>query len=162
MRQGFGAARGVIAFVEFIGWCVIVIGLGAALVLASLMPGAQAIYAVGLGAGVAIVGLVLVVLAQLARAMIATAENTGALVDLMRAQGAGGREGRAPGAALPVDRAGGSSGAGDAGAVIKRYKGQAILRAEGGAVRVGDAEFANVIAAERWIDCSGGPRVAPG
>lgn len=107
----YGASRGVSNFVEFIGWCVVAVGL--IILLLSLTavssgglfrgPGYLAIFP---GLVIAIVGLLLVVNAQVLRATVNTASHTATMLELSRQQiaalKAASAAGPAPSIAVPT------------------------------------------------------------
>lgn len=137
MRDSFRTGRVVIGVVEVLGWGVVATGLTVVgFVAMSPHPdGATLLTGVALTIG----GLVQVAVVQIARAQIATAENTSELVRLIAAPPAPSASG--PAATLGSGR----------GTVVKHHHGQTILR-DGQAFVVGENVFPSVIAAERWID----------
>ncbi len=156
MKNSYATAYMVIMVLEVLGW--LTVGASVLVLLKIAFSGARhtapsefLLPAVIFGAGI-----VQVASAQITRAVVATAIDSARAVDVLErierklggAQAAGG--GRAEPAVVgtrPV------TGGQPVGSAIKRYKGRLILRAGNGVKIEGeDQVFANVIAAERFID----------
>jgi len=135
MGDNFGMARALSKFLEVIGWLVIV---GAGVLLVARVNGPDFGPAAIIGLGVALAGVLMIVVAQLVRAQVATAENTSRLVfgveKLIAANSSG------PGATRR-----GPSGS----KIIKQMHGHTITRESGG-YGIDDQVFANLGQAETY------------
>lgn len=162
MRADFGTARFVAGLIELLGWVAVVGGLIAVVLGFDERDGMPLI--VG-GVGVVVAGIFQVAGAQLIKAQVVTAENSGEMVALLREiskSGAGAgptaaiEDGRAP----PKPPARGRSlsdgavahGSDLIGTVVKRHKGRTIVREPEGFSIEGEGVYSTVIAAERAID----------
>lgn len=133
--QNFKFARALLGVVQVAGWVSIAAGV---FVAGSGLGMAQGAALIAMGAGAALIGFLLIALAQMSLAVIVTAENTGQMLIEMRAGAQPSVAPAPPAATRPGD-------------VIKTYRGKSIVRRESG-VSVGERQFPNVIAAEKWID----------
>lgn len=167
-QRDYGTTRGVAAFVSFIGWCVVVVGV-IIVVIGFAGMGRAGVIALGPGIGIAVGGLLLVVQGQLLRAIVDTASNTADLVALMR-QGSLAQtisDERRPQAAhaetpAPVSQpiAADEARPADVPDDIEIYKGRRIFRARNGnpAVRLNNGtiqDFYSIEIARRYVDDMG-------
>jgi len=151
----YRVAKAVLSFFSFVGW--LLIGLGALLVALALVDSDLTLLMPSLA--LAISGMLTIATTEMGLAQIATAENTYAIYDLVKANLAnspkvantfvkdvvssatnlqeGVRRSSATNLQEGVRR-------------IKVYKGREILKTNEGVV-VDDKVFANVIEAEKWI-----------
>ena len=83
MKRKFAISHAIITLAEILGWIVTL--MGSVVLIQALMRGGGGGQLAFMSLFAAL-GLALVTLVQLARAQIATAENTGEMVALMRAQ----------------------------------------------------------------------------
>ncbi len=143
MKDSFQVARGIIWIIEIIGWVVVILSFAVPFI--GIIPPWEARVAWMIAFGGAFVGLVLIAIAQIARAQIVTAENTGELIGLIRSQAS--VLGSASKAAPVAERKQSPRG----GEIIKVYKGHKI-QSEFDGVSVGTKRFEGVLAAEQWID----------
>ena len=139
----YDVAKAVLSFFSIVGW--ILIGLGAVIAAYSLVNGELALLMPSLA--LAISGVLTIATTQMGLAQIATAENTYAIYDLVKANLANSskatnsfvRDAISPAASLQEK-------------VHHKwvYKGGKISKTEEGFM-VGDKVFANVSDAEEWI-----------
>ena len=141
--KSYSAARSLIAFLSGVGW----LAIGIALVLGALaLQRVGLLGAVTLAVPLALAGLILIGVAQMAAAQIDTACNTGEMVTLLHAMKADmkaptGADGRV--ATAPQNRAPGSP--------IENYQGR-LIKSERNGVSVDGQGFGSVDAARAWID----------
>ena len=149
----FGTAKAVMAFLSIFGWAFSAFGVFAFAYVLGQVGLSQALSAVAVVA----MGVFIVATSQLGLAQIATAENTGALLELFRngsvdlgeksvSQNAlSTRQNVTRMAAMPKKP----------GDRVKVFKGREILKAETG-VSVNGNNFGNVLEAEKWINGQNG------
>lgn len=153
--QKFEIAKKMLGVLIFIGWGVVALAIFA--LVASITTDSQQAVRIGftgalLGSGaLAMFGLVIIAVAQMGLAQIATAENTGEMLEIMRKQDQSGSQEKQtarPGT-KPIfpDYIYNN----DVGAAIKTYKGYLIVKAQDG-VEVDGQAFDNLFAAEKWIN----------
>lgn len=164
MNSDFGAARVIIAVMQVVGWIMIGGGLLVGVMLLAETGDALTMLVVAQIMGG---GLLLIAAAQVIKALIITAENTGQLVTLARAAAdrpdrpeRGTRPAVHSISAPPEDAASRQSGPlherNQVGTLVKRYRGHEIVREPNGFSVDGDVEVPSVGAAERHIDSLGG------
>ena len=139
----YDVAKAVLSFFSIVGW--ILIGLGALIAAYSLVDGELALLMPSLA--LAISGVLTIATTQMGLAQIATAENTYAIFDLVKANLA--NSPKAPNSFVK-NVVNSSANLQEGVRRIKVYKGREILKTNEGVV-VGDELFANVIEAEKWI-----------
>ncbi|MEP3843714.1 MAG: hypothetical protein ABJM43_00005 [Paracoccaceae bacterium] len=142
----FGAAKAVLAFLSLFGWALSALGVvGFAYIYgqAGFLPAQSAVVVVGMGAFT-------VATSQLGLAQIATAENTGALLDFFRNGSVD-----LPVKPVPQNRTRRSVMPKKPGDRVKIFKGREIVKAETG-VSVDGKNFGNVLEAEQWINGQNG------
>lgn len=133
MHNSFNTAKTVFSAVEIIGWLAVLAGVGFGLKLSLEYAAIQGIL---IGLSIAALGVLLIAVTQIGRAQIATAENTGAIVDMMKDDRKPGRN------ASPTAKPTGT---------IKIYKNRIIARNDLGDIHVDGKVYSSVIAAERAI-----------
>ena len=139
----YDVAKAVLSFFSIVGW--ILIGLGALIAAYSLVNGELALLMPSLA--LAISGVLTIATTQMGLAQIATAENTYAIFDLVKANLA--NSPKAPNSFVK-NVVNSPANLQEGVRRIKVYKGREILKTNEGVV-VGDEVFANVIEAEKWI-----------
>lgn len=151
--SSFQTSKSVFQFLTIVSWGIVLLGVLA--VLREMVDGRNW-YSVVAVTPIAMTGILTVVAAQMGLAQIATAENTAALVELMRRDNAqSGMAGHVKGqpSAAPIATAVRHSQASlgrKVGEKIKTYQGFEIIKAHDG-VTVEGRPFENVLQAERWI-----------
>jgi hypothetical protein len=140
----FGTAKAVLGFLAFIGWVLSALGSIAFFYLFTQVGLLSALPAVAMVA----MGLLIVAASQMGLAQIATAENTGALLELFRngKVDLGVKSTSQNALSTPATLAPKKDGS-----RIKVFKGHEILRTETG-VSVDGKRFGNVLDAEKWIN----------
>lgn len=138
----FGTAKAVLAFLALLGWALSALGAIAFFYVFTQFGFLQALSAVVIVA----MGVFIVATSQMGLAQIATAENTGALLDAIRnGQTELGvprtNQGKPQSSVAPKK----------VGDRVKVFKGYEILKAETG-VSVAGKNFVNVLEAEKWVN----------
>jgi len=90
-------------------------------------------------------------MAQMGLAQIATAENTGQMLEIMRSQGKLQSKETSANKTSTTPKSVSVVGPKDVGAAIKTYKGYLIRKAQDG-VEVDGEQFQNLFDAEKWIN----------
>ena len=139
----YSVAKAVLSFFSFVGW--LLIGLGALLVALALVDSDLTLLMPSLA--LAISGMLTIATTQMGLAQIATAENTYAIYDLVKANLANSPKVTNT---FVKDVVSSATNLQEGVRRIKVYKGREILKTNEGVV-VDDKVFANVIEAEKWI-----------
>lgn len=139
----YSVAKAVLSFFSFVGW--LLIGLGALLVALALVDSDLPLLMPSLA--LAISGMLTIATTQMGLAQIATAENTYAIYDLVKANLANSPKVTNT---FVKDVVSSATNLQEGVRRIKVYKGREILKTNEGVV-VDDKVFANVIEAEKWI-----------
>jgi uncharacterized membrane protein YuzA (DUF378 family) len=137
MMEGLNTARVVIAIIEAVGW--LVVGFSGIAVIILLSGDFDPLSGIALALPSALGGLLLVVIAQLARAQIITAEATTELVELTRRQGG------------DVGEPGDPAPASDTPPGVERYRGRLIYKTERG-FSVAGRSFRSKMDARTYVD----------
>ncbi|MFK8034175.1 MAG: hypothetical protein AB8B94_08525 [Hyphomicrobiales bacterium] len=144
----FATAKAVLAFLALLGWGLSALGAIAFLYVFTQVGFLQALSAVVIVA----MGVFIVATSQMGLAQIATAENTKALLDVVRS-------GKVDLGTKPISQntysTPSTSAPKKAGDRVKVFKGREILKAETG-VSVDGNNFGNVLEAEKWINGQSG------
>jgi len=147
--QTYQIAKTMLAVLMYAGWAVVALCIiGGFIVMYETNTNA---FGVIIGVCIASVsGLLIVAIGQMGLAQIATAENTGEMLQIMRGQ----VQSTSP-AMKPTSTSTGASldrqFVKGVGSVIKAYKGYEIVKTEDGVDVEGEA-FPNLFAAEKWIN----------
>ncbi|WP_085307940.1 hypothetical protein [Planktotalea arctica] len=150
--QNFDIAKRMLVVLVIVGW--VVVALAVLGFLSSLFGSAKETAEIGfaialLASGaLALFGLVIIAIAQMGLTQIATAENTGEMLRIMRKQTQSVSTATAPVMSAPSS---GLKKTKEVGSAIKTYKGYLITKAKNG-VEVSGNEFSNVLAAEKWVN----------
>ena len=139
----YSVAKAVLSFFSFVGW--LLIGLGALLVALALVDSDLTLLMPSLA--LAISGMLTIATTEMGLAQIATAENTYAIYDLVKANLANSPKVTNT---FVKDVVSSATNLQEGVRRIKVYKGREILKTNEGVV-VDDKVFANVIEAEKWI-----------
>jgi len=153
--QKFEIAKKMLGVLIVIGWGVVALAIFA--LVASITTDSQQAVRIGftgalLGSGaLAMFGLVIIAVAQMGLAQIATAENTGEMLEIMRKQDQSGSQEKQTARPGTKPISPNIIKSNDVGASIKTYKGYRIVKAQDG-VEVDGQAFENLFAAEKWIN----------
>lgn len=143
MMGQYNVAKAVLSFFSIVGW--ILIGLGALIAVYSIVNSGLSLLMPSLA--LAISGVLTIATTQMGLAQIATAENTYAIYDLVKANLANSPKGTN---SFVRDAVSSTTNLKEGVRRIKVYKGREILKTKEGVV-VGDEVFGNVIEAEKYI-----------
>lgn len=145
--QTFQTAKTLLTVLMYIGWAFVAL-CGVAGLIAIDRVGPMAIIGAGL---FSIFGFLVIGVAQMGLAQIATAENTGKMLEIMRGQSPLGPQ------ATPASKTSTTAnpvkaiGERRIGELLTTYKGYEIKRAQDG-VEVDGEKFQNLLVAEKWIN----------
>jgi len=141
----YAAARSLLSFLSLLAWLVI---LAAAFAAFGALRGGGWPLALAIGVSGVAAGVLLLAVAQMALAQIDTADNSFQQVAMLE---------RLVHSATASPAANGPRRDYTPGQLIKAYRGFGIIR-EAVGVSVEGRPFANVLAAEKWIDEATAPR----
>ncbi|MDT8329104.1 MAG: hypothetical protein RQ750_17335, partial [Roseovarius sp.] len=150
LMQSFHTAKNVLYILMYVGWTFVTLcALGG---LIAIFQSDTSPLLVIVGAFIAsVLGFLIVAIAQMGLSQIATAESTGAMLQIMRENGEREVAEQKPSVASPKRNVSNSALSPEVGSVLKTYKGYEIVRTQTG-VFVDGREFFNVFAAEDWIN----------
>ena len=148
----FEVARSVLRALAMIGWGVIALS---ALTLAAYLfnspDGTSFLIAVIAAGLIAVFGFIIIAVAQMGLAQIATAENTGEMLKIMKAQLGTPETQVANTKTRPSSAPAPNSGKTAVGSVIRTYKNYEIIKI-GSGFSIEGKEFSDIFAAQKWIE----------
>jgi hypothetical protein len=143
--QSFQTAKNLLSILMYVGWAFVALSVIAGFVAMSETNVLLAFIGAGL---LSVVGFLIIGIAQMGLAQIATAENTGQMLEIMRKEAQIGYLKRRANKTSTTPNS--SNDTSDKIEVIRTYQGYLITTAPDG-VEVEGEPFPDIFAAEKWI-----------
>jgi hypothetical protein len=148
----FEIARRVLGALAVIGWGVIALSALALTVYLFDAPNETSVLIVVIAAGlIAVFGFIIIAVAQMGLAQIATAENTEGMLKIMKAQLGTPETQVANTKTRPSSAPAPNSGKTAVGSIIRTYKNYEIIKI-GSGFSIEGKEFSDIFAAQKWIE----------